>query len=327
MVSRSAVALTLAVILADGGAPAGQGIPVAQPNDNRTSAGELRNGVLTIALEATRAMWHPDGDSLPGLPVEVFAEPGKQPSAPGPLIRVPAGTAIRATIRNTLPGDTLTFHVPARITGAAETAGMDSVALAPGETRELRFQAGRPGNYLYRATGRSPLDRAFRIRTLLAGAIIVDSAGRPRPRDRVFVLLDAVDSLTPDGVPNLRRELLAINGRSWPHTERIRATAGDTIRWRIVNGSPGVHPMHLHGFYFKVEDFDGPVVTPDQARLPRLAVTERMTPFTTMSLSWVPERAGNWLFHCHFRPMPRRTARSAKPGRRRDTAHALTPKR
>jgi FtsP/CotA-like multicopper oxidase with cupredoxin domain len=37
-------------------------------------------------------------------------------------------------------------------------------------------------------------------------------------------------------------------------------------------------------------------------------VTERMTPFTTMTMSWVAERPGNWLFHCHFQDhaMPHR---------------------
>jgi FtsP/CotA-like multicopper oxidase with cupredoxin domain len=30
-----------------------------------------------------------------------------------------------------------------------------------------------------------------------------------------------------------------------------------------------------------------------------------MTPFTTMTMSWIPERAGNWLFHCHYQPHAR----------------------
>ncbi|HET9275142.1 MAG TPA: multicopper oxidase domain-containing protein, partial [Gemmatimonadales bacterium] len=83
---------------------------------------------------------------------------------------------------------------------------------------------------------------------------------------------------------------------------------GDTLRWRIVNASPGVHPMHLHGVYYTVENFDGPNVTPAQAAGGRLVVTERMTPFTTMTMSWAPERPGNWLFHCHFQDhaMPHR---------------------
>ncbi|MBC7897924.1 MAG: multicopper oxidase domain-containing protein, partial [Cytophagaceae bacterium] len=90
---------------------------------------------------------------------------------------------------------------------------------------------------------------------------------------------------------------------SWPHTERLEATVGDTVVWRVLNGSPAVHPMHLHGFYFRVDAFDGTQALPEGKRTGgRMAVTEHMQPQTTMTLSWVPERAGNWLFHCHYQP-------------------------
>lgn len=306
MRSGKALLLPLITLLVAGTAPEQQGLPVAMANDNRTPAGTLQNGVLTVSLDATLAMWHPDGDSLPGLPVEVFAEAGKRPSAPGPLVRVPAGTEIRATIRNALERDTLTFFVPARIADAAKGGALDSVVLLPGGVRELRVRAERPGNYLYHANARTSLDRVLRMRGLLAGAIIVDSAGSTPPRDRVFVLLDAVDSLNAIGVPESRREILAINGRAWPRTERVDAMVGDTLVWRVINASPAVHPMHLHGFYFRVDAFDGPpAALAGRPSAGRLAVTERMTPFTTMTLSWVPEREGNWLFHCHYQPHAR----------------------
>jgi FtsP/CotA-like multicopper oxidase with cupredoxin domain len=220
-------------------------------------------------------------------------------------VRVPTGTELQFRIRNVLERDTLTFYVPARIAAAARgtpaDAALDSVVLAPGESRELRIRAARPGSYLYYANGRSSLDRVLRMRGLLAGAIIVDSAGAPPPRDRVFVLLDAVDSLNSYNVPVNRREVLAINGRSWPHTERLTYTERDTVRWRLLNASPSVHPMHLHGFYFRVDEFDGSPAAVQAASPPgRKVVTERMAPFTSMALTWVPERAGNWLFHCHF---------------------------
>ena len=307
MRSGQALLLPLMLLLVAGSPPREEGLPVATANDNRTPAGTLRDGVLTISLDATLAMWHPDGDSLPGLPVEVFAESGTRPTAPGPLIRVPAGTEIRASVRNSLERDTLTFFVPSRIEDASKAGALDSVVLVPGEVRELRVRAERPGNYLYHANARSSLDRVLRMRGLLAGAIIVDSAGSPTtPRDRVFVLLDAVDSLTSAGVPDTRREILAINGKSWPHTERLEARVGDTVVWRVINASPSVHPMHLHGFYFRVDEFDGPpAAMVGQPPAGRMAVTERMTPFTTMTLSWVPEREGNWLFHCHYQPHAR----------------------
>jgi FtsP/CotA-like multicopper oxidase with cupredoxin domain len=94
--------------------------------------------------------------------------------------------------------------------------------------------------------------------------------------------------------------LFLINGRSWPHTERLRYDVGQVARWRVVNLSTQVHPMHLHGFYFSVDSLgDG---TRDRAfadeRKPRV-VTQLMQPGATMTMAWTPERAGNWLFHCH----------------------------
>jgi hypothetical protein len=59
-----------------------------------------------------------------------------------------------------------------------------------------------------------------------------------------------------------------------------------------------------------------------------MAVTEHMLPFTTMNATWVPERAGNWLFHCHYpphagphRPLGPPTARQAATGHEN---HALS---
>jgi FtsP/CotA-like multicopper oxidase with cupredoxin domain len=306
---------------------------VAVPNDNRVPAGALQGGVLSLSLEAQLAAWHPDGDSLPGLTVEAFGEAGRAPSAPGPFVRVPVGTELRFRVRNTLERDTLTFYVPARIADVpGETsagAALDSAVLAPGKAHELRVRATRPGSYLYYANGHSALDKALRLRGLLAGAIVVDSArapGTPPPRDRVLVLLDAVDSLNSYGVPLTRREVLAINGRSWPHTERLSHVVGDTVRWRVLNATPNVHPMHLHGFYFRVESFDGPPALVQAASPPgRMVVTERMAPFTSMTLAWVPERVGNWIFHCHFQvhAAPHRSLGPAAPSApSADSTHA-----
>lgn len=132
------------LLLLAGARPAGR--PAALPNDNRVPAGTLRDGVLTLALDAVAAAWHPHGDSLPGLDVEAFAERGRAPSAPGPLVRVPAGTALRFAVRNTLAHDTLTFYVPTRLDDARRGAAYDSLVLPPGASGALRTRAGRRGS-------------------------------------------------------------------------------------------------------------------------------------------------------------------------------------
>jgi FtsP/CotA-like multicopper oxidase with cupredoxin domain len=61
--------------------------------------------------------------------------------------------------------------------------------------------------------------------------------------------------------------------------------------------------MHLHGFYFDVLSRHYPALPHDSIFTPqqvRKAVTERLQPFAAMTIRWVPERAGNWLFHCHL---------------------------
>ncbi|HSA55406.1 MAG TPA: multicopper oxidase domain-containing protein [Gemmatimonadaceae bacterium] len=275
-------------------------LPVASPNPNTDAAGTTRDGVVSLTLEARRVMWFPDGDSLPGRETTAFAEPGKSPVIPGPLIRVPAGTEVRLTVRNTDVPDTLRFEVPG-LTQQPGAARPDSVVIPPGGTGELRFTARTPGNFFYRAAGTDVLSQALQIHGLLAGAVVVDSVGATiRPDERVLVLLWSIDSAAA-GRPVLERSIFAINGLSWPHTERITATVGDSLRWRIINLNADVHPVHLHGFYFRVDEYASVLPPRDgQERAGRMVVTERMPGFSRMTITWVPERAGNWLAHCHF---------------------------
>jgi FtsP/CotA-like multicopper oxidase with cupredoxin domain len=103
-------------------------------------------------------------------------------------------------------------------------------------------------------------------------------------------------------IPALRTVNAAVvNGRSWPHTERFTAHAGDTIRMRWINASDRFHPMHLHGFHFRVESRgDGVRDTVYAASDQQEVVTELMGRGGTFSMTWVPRRPGNWLMHCHM---------------------------
>lgn len=277
-------------------APGEDRLPVVRANDNRAAAGTLHNGVLTVRLVAMNARWFPEVDNGASADVVAFAEEGKAPQIPAPLLRVPVGTTIEATIRNAVRDSVLWVHW----LDTKPSAKRDSVPILPGATRLVRFTAGSAGTYMYRGSVGYTASRAgFNEREQLAGAFVVDAPGVAAP-DRVFVInIWSQDGDTTLKVPD--REALAINGKSWPYTEPLTATTGDTLRWRVINGSRRTHPMHLHGFYFRVDargSSTRDTLYPADQR--RLAVTEDMIPFSTMAMAWVPDRPGNWLFHCHL---------------------------
>ena len=266
------------------------------PNDNRNSGGQLQNGTFRISLEARTGQWQPEGGEGKSLDVAAWAEAGKPMQNPGPLIRVPEGTEVRATLRNTLAK-------PLTVYGFGTTRGTtDSVTLEPGATREVSFTATTAGTYYYAGkTVAGPLLARLDEDAQLNGVIIVDPAGGPRAlAERVFVIswYFTLDSTSRSG---LGHGTMTINGLSWPHTERLDYTQGDSVQWRVINLTSVDHPMHLHGFYFRM-DGKGDGIT-DTTYAPadrRLAVTEMINPLQTMTLSWSPTRPGNWIYHCHF---------------------------
>ena len=267
-------------------------LPIVDANDNQVPAGRLTNGVLSVRLVVQMARWYPEGPQGPFADVPAIAEEGKAPQIPAPLIRVPSGTIINAVIRNALTDSTIFV----RGFSVHPSPAVDRASIPTGETRTIQFVAGAPGTYSYLMTPGIRDNRKGGEREASGGALIVDTVGS-HPTDRIFVINvwgELKDSVTYDNA-------VTINGKSWPYTERIAATVGDTLHWRIVNVSNRVHPMHLHGFYFQVTargtSMDDTVYSPGQRRL---AVTEDLSAGHSMDMVWSPSRPGNWLFHCHL---------------------------
>lgn len=268
-----------------------------QFNDNRQAAGTLAHGVLTVALEARLGDWRPLGGDRPGVPIFAFGEAGKLLEDPGPMLRVRAGTEIRARVANRTDA-VLVVHGLAR----RRVSVMDTLVVPPGLTREVRFVADAEGTYYYWASthGESFEDRQNED-AHLNGALIVDPAGAAPKPDRVFVIERFVPpgDTSDDAITGF--ELFTINGRGWPNTERLSYDVGDSVRWRVINATNDVHPFHLHGFYYRVDargDLQRDTVYwPAQHRMD---VTEPLWDGTTMDMVWSPDRPGGWIFHCHL---------------------------
>jgi FtsP/CotA-like multicopper oxidase with cupredoxin domain len=276
---------------------AAQSAAAISTNDNRTPAGQIQNGVLTIHLELAEGQWHPGSEQGEAVRIYAFGEAGQPLQIPGPLIRVPQGTEIQASVHNSLP-------VAATVHGLHQRPGeeKDSLVVQPGVTKEVRFQAGDAGTYYYWAsTTGDPIATRKTMDSELAGAYVIDPPGAV-PNDRVFVLgvwfWPGYRQLVRD--PNYR-EIATINGKLWPYTERFTFHLGETVRWRWVNPTPTGHAMHLHGFYYNVD------AVGNGERDKRFSDAERLRVVThhdnrgeTFDMSFAPDRPGRWLMHCHM---------------------------
>jgi FtsP/CotA-like multicopper oxidase with cupredoxin domain len=302
--------LPLILLSLSGATPAAAPVPPIIANDNRHAAGRMLDGVLRLNLRAQIGEWRPERDRGPALRVEAFGEEDSALMVPAPLIRMPQGTDIAASVRNDL-GRLLRVH------GLCERSGQPCVPLdvPAGETREVRFKSGQPGTYHYWATTTGmPLPFRAVGDTQLSGAYVVDPSGATPGSDRVLVVTDWT-SLTLEQLQQVARAddpgetflglnpqfTFLINGLSWPHTERLTYHVGDSVRWRVINLSTQAHTMHLHGFYYDVDSVgDG---TRDTAfAVPRQRVVTQLMPAGgTLAMTWTPEREGNWLYHCHIR--------------------------
>lgn len=278
-------------------------LPTIRLNDNHEAAGHLAAGVLQISLVADTGLWYPASENEPGIPIQAFREASGPLQIPGPLIRVPAGTEVRASVQNTISGTRLTIH--GLLSRSAAKAKSDELTIGLGETKEIRFRLDVPGTYYYwGTTTNSPLEKRYSEDSQLSGAIVVDPPGTsPDPKEEIFVIGIWVNIFRNGdrNDPFIGSEMAVINGRSWPNTQRFTYTQDDTIHWRWIDAAFEGHPLHLHGFYFRVDSRGNgqrDIVYPSQGERD-MVVTERLDPGDTRTITWVPERPGNWLFHCH----------------------------
>jgi manganese oxidase len=272
---------------------ANSSLPRVAANTNQHAAGSFLEGALTVELEIREGAFYPEDESGPSLQVFAFGERGKPLQIPGPMIRIPQDTRIQVTVHNLIARDVLIHGLHTR-----PGRNDDTVEVAAGATRGVTFSAGAPGAYYYWATagGDTLAGRPYKEDSQLHGAFIVDPRGSVPP-DRVFVIgmwRDRPLAQESFDVP-------VINGKSWPFTERLEYPLGNEVRWVWLNPSGNVHPMHMHGSYFKVlsegdAERSNPVPSPQIHEVS----TNFMAVGGTMTTLWKPERTGRWIFHCHI---------------------------
>lgn len=270
--------------------------PMAAVNQNLVPAGRLSRGTLTLALDVVEAAYRPEGADDPVVRILALAEPGKAPQVPGPLLRAPAGTTVRLTLRNR--SDSALMFSGFRQSLKAED---DTVQIAAGATRELTIRLDSVGTFAYWGVlkGLTSFEQRDWLDSQLSGAFVVDPAGTDpaRAQDRIWVITEWFHGYKDRPFESA----LVFNGKAWPHNERLTLMQGDSVHWRFINLAAIDHPLHLHGFYYRVTRRGGQ--RGDSAVPPAEQFLQNMQTLKiggTMNIAWVPTTPGNWVFHCHF---------------------------
>lgn len=230
-------------------------------------------GVKVFDLTTRAVSW----EVSPGQLVDAYAYNGQ---VPGPEIHVRRGDRVRFVLHNRLPESTsIHFH------GLTVPNAMDGVpyitqpVVKPGESFTYEFTiVDTPGTYMYH----SHHNATIQVGRGLLGALIIDGGEDRWDVEQTMVLGDGELGFT-------------LNGKGFPATAPIVARIGQRVLVRFMNEGQMIHPMHLHGFHFRVIARDGqPIPSPYSLDTVSVAPGERW------DVEFVANQPGIWAFHCHI---------------------------
>ncbi|MFZ5479528.1 MAG: multicopper oxidase family protein [Myxococcota bacterium] len=266
--------------------------PVVTP-DGATLGWRAVGGVKVFHLVAGSFLH----EFAPGLVLEAWGYNGR---TPGPTIEVVEGDRVRLYVTNRLPeATTVHWHGVRLPNGMDGVAGLNQKAIPPGETYRYEFTFKRPGTFMYHPHA----DEMVQIGLGLTGMIVVHPrrADRVVERDFALMLLEwkaRAGQRRPDPREMSEFNVLTINSKSFPGTSPLVVRTGQKVRVRICNLSAmSNHPIHLHGYSFRVTGTDGGAVPPSAA-WPETTVVVPVG--AVRDVEFVADAPGDWALHCHF---------------------------
>lgn len=91
---------------------------------------------------------------------------------------------------------------------------------------------------------------------------------------------------------NMNRYVWSMDNKILSETDKIPVKKGEILRITIYNNSMMRHPMHLHGYDFRVINGKG-------EKSPLKNVLDIM-PMETDTIEFLAKEEGDWFFHCHI---------------------------
>jgi FtsP/CotA-like multicopper oxidase with cupredoxin domain len=234
----------------------------------------------------------------PGLVAECW---GYNNRVHGPTIEAVEGDRVRIYVTNLLPeGTTVHWHGLLVPSGMDGVGGVSQKVIQPGETFKYEFTLREPGTFMYHPHH----DEMTQMQLGAMGLFIVHprTPSQPPPdRDYAMLLSEwkiVVGARRPDPSEMTDFNVFTMNGRSFPGTQPLLAKTGERVRIRFGNlSSMSHHPIHLHGYNFKVVATDGGEI-PAAGQWPETTVL--VPTGSTRTIEFTAHTPGDWVLHCHM---------------------------
>lgn len=222
---------------------------------------------------------------------------GYNGSVPGPTLEVTEGDRIRVILINELPEPTsIHWHgleIPNRQDGAG---GVTEPPTPPGGTHVYEFTLYQHGTFMYH-TGFNVMKQD----ALGLGGLLVVHPKNPRsqPNKEFAIMLQEWTFAPGNPNPNISSmdfNWFTFNGKAAPSIDSLRLQQGERVRIRFGNLSMQSHPIHIHGYSWRVVGTEGgPIPESAQWR----GSTINVPPGTTRDVEFIAWNPGIWRMHCH----------------------------
>ena len=280
----------------DSAAPAqgdGTHTPVVAPDSVKLPY-KLIDGVKVFHLVAEPCK----REFAPGLVVDCWGYNGH---TPGPVIEAVEGDRVRIYVTNRLPEKTsVHWHGVLLPNGMDGVTGVTQPGIAPGETFKYEFVLRQHGTLMYHPH----YDEMTQVGLGMMGMFIIHPKNPVGPKvDRDFAIMLAEWAIEPgrsrpDPSEMSDFNVLTMNSKAFPGTSPLVVARGQRVRIRFGNLSlMDHHPIHLHGYNFRITATDGGPV-PESAQ--RLETTVLVPVGATRDIEFVADEPGDWVMHCHM---------------------------
>jgi manganese oxidase len=235
-------------------------------------------------------------EMAPGMKAHLWGYNGQ---SPGPTIECVEGDRLRIFVTNKLPEHTtIHWHGVLLPNGMDGVGGLTQPQIPVGKTYVYEFQMKKSGTFMYHPHA----DEMVQMAMGMMGFIVVHPADPAQHRvDRDFCFLLASYDIEPGAAtPKIATmtefNLWAFNSRVFPGIDHLAVRRGDRVRIRVGNLTMTNHPIHMHGYDFRVTCTDGGWVPPS-AQWPEVTID---LPVGAMrAFEFTADAPGDWALHCH----------------------------